>query len=403
MKHFGSLRLAAAFVTLAMIVGAGSPAVAADTYKLGYITDFSGPFVDTFKPVFQGFELYMKRVNAAGGINGHKVEIITRDDQLNAQRAASHARELITSQKVNSLWAMSMSSTLPGVYRVAKRNKVPAISSVSAIGMTLPPAAGYAYSTGNPFNVAGEVAGKLAAKLFPGKGRMTCVTIESAGGFAACAHTEASFKAQGFTVSKVFFSPRKVEFGPLGQKIAGTKPKLVVTHLPPRLTEGVMIHTRAGGYKGPMLMNNVSISEAGLIQGIEKAGSAEGVYTFSRYTLAHEETADLAEIKATAKKFGMNPDEIAVNHVIGWVNAKLASAALKKCGWPCSGEAMNKALANISVDMGKLTGGPITFKSNDHQGTSWWKVYKFDAGSNKFKPVTEWVAAPSTLQYKITK
>ena len=400
MKRMSTSVFAAFLCATGLATGLAAPA-AAESYKLGYITDLSGPFVDTFKPVLQGFELYMKRVNAAGGINGRKVEIVTRDDQLNAQRAAAHARELISSEGVNSLWAMSMSSTLPGIYKLAKRHKVPAVSSVSAIGMTLPPALDYAYSTGNPFNVAGEVAGKLASQLFPGKGRMTCVTIESAGGFAACAHTEASFKDRGFTVEKVFFSPRKVEFGPLGQKIAGTKPQLVVTHLPPRLTEGVMIHTRAGGYKGPMMFNNVSISEAGLIQGIEKAGVSEGVYTFSRYTLAHEETPDLAEIKATAKKFGMDPNVIAVNHVIGWVSARLAEAALKKCGWPCSGEALNKALGDISVDMGQLTGGPITFKGNDHQGTSWWKVYKFDGASKKFKPVTGWVAAPSKLQYKI--
>ncbi|MGH8590128.1 MAG: hypothetical protein ACREXX_12625, partial [Gammaproteobacteria bacterium] len=105
---------------------------------------------------------------------------------------ASLMRELVTSEGVNSIWSLSLSSTLPGVYALAKRLSVPAISSVSAIKSTLPPSEDYAYSTGSNFEVAGEVSGKLAIKLLPSRGKLMCVTIESAGGFAACGHTAAS-------------------------------------------------------------------------------------------------------------------------------------------------------------------------------------------------------------------
>lgn len=396
------LRISTAAV-LAIAALGGFEARAAEPYRLGYITDFSGPFVDTFKPVFQGFELYMKKVNAAGGINGHPVEIVTRDDKLNAQNAATHARELITGEKVNSLWAMSMSSTLPAVYALSKRMKVPAISSVSAIHMTLPPAEEYAYSTGNPFEVAGEVSGKLAAGIAPNKGTLVCVTIESAGGFAGCGHTEASAKAAGFQVEKVFFAPRAIEFGPLGQKIADAKPAVVVTHLPAGLAEGILINTRAAGYKGPVLLNNVSINEANMLKAMETAGYDREVYTFTRYTLAHEDHPAIEEIRKTAEKLGMKGSDVAVNHVIGWVQGMLAEAALKKCGWPCSGENLDKALTGISVNTGGLTGGPIAYTAEDHQGTSWWKLYKYEPAAGKFKAVSDWVEAPSKLQYTVEK
>lgn len=398
-----SYRLKIATIAALAITALGFEAKAAEPYRLGYITDFSGPFVETFKPVFHGFELYMKKLNESGGINGHAVEIVTRDDKLNAQNAATHARELITGEKVNSLWAMSMSSTLPAVYNLSKRFKVPAISSVSAINMTLPPAEEYAYSTGNPFEVAGEIGGKLAAQIAPNKGMLVCVTIESAGGFAGCGHTEAAAKAEGFQVEKVFFAPRAVEFGPLGQKIADTKPAVVVTHLPAGLAEGILISTRAAAYKGPVMFNNVSINEANMLKAMEKAGYDQEVYTFTRYTLAHEDHPAINEIRKTAEKFGMSASGVAVNHVIGWVQGMLAEAALKKCGWPCSGEDLDKALVGISVDTGGLTGGPIAYTTDDHQGTSWWKLYKYESAGGKFKAVSDWVEAPSKLQYTIEK
>lgn len=401
--RYGLKLATAAAIAVASLAMARGDATAAEPYRLGYITDFSGPFVETFKPVFQGFELYLKKVNDMGGINGHPVEIVTRDDKLNAQNAATHARELITGENVNSLWAMSMSSTLPAVYNLSKRYKVPAISSVSAINMTLPPAEDYAYSTGNPFEVAGEVSGKLAAQIAPNKGTLVCVTIESAGGFAGCGHSEAAAKAAGFQVEKVFFAPRAVEFGPLGQKIADAKPSVVVTHLPAGLAEGIMINTRAAGFKGPIMFNNVSINEANMLKAMQTAGYDQEVYTFTRYTLAHEDHPAINDIRKAAEKYGMSASQVAVNHVIGWVQGMLAEAALKKCGWPCPGEKLDEALRGISVDTGGLTGGPIAYTADDHQGTSWWKLYKYEPAAGKFKAVSGWVEAPSKLQYTVEK
>src|SRR5262245_51541125 len=154
-----------------------------EPYTIGYISDFSGPFVDTFSPVYDGFRAHVEKINAAGGVNGHSVKVVVRDDQLNATRAASFVRELATSESVNSVWSLSLSSTLPGVYEMAKRTGIPAISSVSAIKTSLPPAADFAYSTGSAFEVAGEVSAKLAASVLPTKGKLLCVTIDSAGGF----------------------------------------------------------------------------------------------------------------------------------------------------------------------------------------------------------------------------
>ena len=89
--------LCAAGIILALTVTkVAAIAQGAQLYTIGYVSDFSGPFVDTFSPVYDGFRAHIEKVNAAGGIDGHPVKIIVRDDQLNATRAASLVRELAT-------------------------------------------------------------------------------------------------------------------------------------------------------------------------------------------------------------------------------------------------------------------------------------------------------------------
>ena len=62
-------------VTAAAIIAcfAGfSAAQAQETYKIGYITDLSGPLAGSYTPTWEGFELYIKALNDRGGINGKK-------------------------------------------------------------------------------------------------------------------------------------------------------------------------------------------------------------------------------------------------------------------------------------------------------------------------------------------
>ena len=61
-----------------------------------------------------------------------------------------------------------------------------------------------------------------------------------------------------------------------------------------------------------------------------------------------------------------------------------------------SGDKLNAVLENIKVEMGSLMGGPIQFAPKDHYGTTWWRVYQYEANGKKFQPVSDWQEASST-------
>jgi hypothetical protein len=81
---------------------------------------------------------------------------------------------------------------------------------------------------------------------------------------------------------------------------------------------------------------------------------------------------------------------------MGWALATLMEASLRQCEYPCAGEKLNSVLENIRVDMGSLMGGPIHFTPKDHYGTTWWRVFQYDASTKKFSPASDWLEASST-------
>lgn len=396
MKKLSKLILVATVAAVAALPV--NAAQAADPYKIGYITDLSGPFRDAYAPVLEGFQLYMKQLNEKGGINGHPVNTLVRDDQLNATRSTSLAIELISGEGVTSLWGLSLSSTHAAVYQVAARYEVPAIANFSGIKSVLPPAAPYAYSIGHVFEVAGEASGKFAADLVGGKGKFVCVSVDSSGGIAGCAHTQAAAKSAGMETDRVLFPPTTTEFGAIGQTVAGKNPAVVVTHLGSAQVVGVLRSMRGAGYKGPLLIGAHGVPEADVIRAMKAADHEADSYIFSRFAVRDTEGEEMGQLKAAASKYGIKT-EFSNSHVMGWALAKVAEDSLRKCGFPCSGPKLNSVLEGSVIDPGSLMGGKIEFTAKNHYGPSVWRLYRYQGNSGKFVPATDWIKAPSELRY----
>lgn len=83
----------AAGVVASMAIG--GVASAADTIKIGVITDKTGNARFYAEPVLQGIMLAVKDVNASGGVLGKKIELVIEDDGNKPDVSASKAQKLI--------------------------------------------------------------------------------------------------------------------------------------------------------------------------------------------------------------------------------------------------------------------------------------------------------------------
>src|SRR5262245_26311063 len=365
------------------------------TYKVGYIADLSGPMQDNYGPIVEGFEFYVRELNARGGVNGVSVQIAVRDDQLDATRAASIAVELATSEGVNSIWGMSQTRTHLAVYQIAARNRVPATAMFSGIKEVLPPnPLPYAYSAGHVFEVAGEISGRLAAKVLNGKGKIICNSIEAPGGVAACQFAEGGAAAGGLETGTVLFPPTVTEFGAIAQRMMSMNPTMVIAHAGSGQNVGLIKALRGAGFDGPILMGSHGLNEAPLINALQGV-SLDKLQIVSRFASPDSPGKELDEIRAAAQKYGKKTP-ISTTTIMGWSLAKLMEASLSKCGYPCPGDKLNLVLENIKVEMGALMGGPVQFTPKDHYGTTWWRVYQYDTKEKKFLAASDWLEASST-------
>src|SRR6202163_941534 len=71
------------------------PAIAAkDPILIGYLPALTGPSSSTGIGINRGTQLAVDEINAAGGINGRQIELITRDTQSEPTKAVNGAAEL---------------------------------------------------------------------------------------------------------------------------------------------------------------------------------------------------------------------------------------------------------------------------------------------------------------------
>src|ERR1700676_2872992 len=91
--------------------------------KIGEINSYSGMAAFT-APYKNGLLLAEEEVNAAGGVLGRKIEIVTRDDGLKPEDAVRAANELLTSEKVALLAGGFLSNVGLALSDFAAQNKI---------------------------------------------------------------------------------------------------------------------------------------------------------------------------------------------------------------------------------------------------------------------------------------
>ncbi|CAA2100427.1 ABC transporter substrate-binding protein [Variovorax paradoxus] len=110
---------AASVVTLATAL---VPAHAQGVIKIGEINSYKAQpaFLEPYK---KGMELAVDEINAKGGINGKKIELISRDDNANPGDAVRVAEELISREKIDVLAGAFLSNTGLALTDFAKQKK----------------------------------------------------------------------------------------------------------------------------------------------------------------------------------------------------------------------------------------------------------------------------------------
>src|SRR5512134_3138733 len=104
---------------------AGSPSVVraqGAAIKIGEVNSYTAIPAFTV-PYRQGWQLAVEEINAAGGVIGRKLEVISRDDAGKPEDAVRIAGELVNNEKVALIAGTFLSNVGLAVSAFAKQNK----------------------------------------------------------------------------------------------------------------------------------------------------------------------------------------------------------------------------------------------------------------------------------------
>ncbi|WP_425066363.1 ABC transporter substrate-binding protein [Reyranella sp.] len=92
--------------------------------KIGHTGPYSGP-ASSYGQIGKTIEAFFKSVNEAGGVNGRKINFITRDDGYSPPKMVELVRQLVEQDKVLCLFNTLGTPTNTAIHRYMNQKKVP--------------------------------------------------------------------------------------------------------------------------------------------------------------------------------------------------------------------------------------------------------------------------------------
>jgi branched-chain amino acid transport system substrate-binding protein len=94
-------RIAAAAALLSIVCAAHGQPASSDPIRIGWMASLTGPLATAAIGINAGVKFAVDEINASGGINGRKLELLTRDTAGDPNKAANFAQQLVHADKVD--------------------------------------------------------------------------------------------------------------------------------------------------------------------------------------------------------------------------------------------------------------------------------------------------------------
>jgi branched-chain amino acid transport system substrate-binding protein len=337
-KKMQKIKILTTIIT-SVILMAGT--VQAATVKIGFNVPLTGFAAADGKSALNGAELAIEQANAAGGINGDKIELVVYDDQASPKEAVPIAQKLIEKDGVIAAISGSYSGSTRAAAGVFQEAGVPYIAAY-AVHPDITRAGNYVFRT----SFVGEVQGRAGAKLIGdtlGAKKVVVITLKNDFGKSLAAGLKQAASDYGINiVSEYEYSIKDRQFGPIVSKVKSDKPDAIYAS-GYFFTAGPLVsQLRAAGISVPIIGQEGYDSQ----KFIEIAGPAsEGtiITTSLNRDSSSAETKDF--IREFEKKSGHKSDMVAAS---AHTAVKVIVAALRKAG-TSSKSALRDAIAATSL------------------------------------------------------
>jgi len=351
------------FLLLAAIASAAcaEDGVTKNEIVIGMSNALSGPAAGLGTGVKTGALAYINKVNAAGGVHGRKIKLVSYDDGYEPDQAAAMTNKLIEQDKVFALFGFVGTPTSTAVLPAASKAGVPYIAPYTGAEFLRNPVNRIVYNVrASYFDETEGMVERLTKDLDIKK--IGVFIQDDAYGNAGKAGVNRALSKVGLSLAgEGRYKRNTVDVDAGLAALKGDAPEAVVMVGTYKACAEFVKKARAAGFT-PKFLN---VSFVGTADFIREAGAdSEGVYITQVVPPPADASSPLvkqyqADMKAEGKS------EFDFTSLEGHVDAVVLVEALKKAGPELTRASFLNAFENLSLDLGGLK---VAYSPTNHQG-----------------------------------
>ena len=372
---------------LLLFLLSASPALAQEAYVLGLSGALTGPNASVYAPVVEGIKLYVDTLNARGGVNGRKVNLLIQDNSGEPSKAAADVKRFLTQDNVAMVINTSLSSTYAPIIAETKRARVPLLFAGAVCPKEVYPPADELQFCTTAFTPGYDSRMALTAIQEMAKGPVRI-------GFAAMAipiaRAEMEYAAglarqKGMTPVETQISPPPApDYMPFATKLKDANPNWVFSWSPWVSQVKTFEALRRLGWQG----NYITIAHIPAEEELVRLKDP-GFIVYGTNALFQDNQPGHRDIREAAKnaKLSYSVEQMAE----GWIAGIAIEQALKNAGWPVTPEKLVASMNNLKVDLKGLREGGLEWtKGNHFRARQSYRVYRWDSSKNAIVRLRDW-------------
>ncbi|MBU1042379.1 MAG: ABC transporter substrate-binding protein [Proteobacteria bacterium] len=216
-------RAAAIILSLLTVLGCSKES---DTLKIGAVLSVTGPASFLGEPEKNTLLMLQDELNAKGGVDGRKVQVIVYDDESDVNKCVMAAKKLIEQDHVAVVIGPSISGNTLAIAKFFAPAKIPLVSCAAAEKI-VKPVDPWVFNT--PQLDRHAVGKILADAKKKGYTKLAIITVSDGYGQAGRAVLQDLIPAQGLTlVADEVFGPKDTDMSAQLTKIKGAGPDAII-------------------------------------------------------------------------------------------------------------------------------------------------------------------------------
>lgn len=365
MRQGGRLRYGWLLLCLLAGQALAEAGVFPDRVVLGMANALSGPAAALGTELRDGALACFARINAEGGVNGRRIELVSLDDGYEPLRSEAATRRLIEEHRVFALFGYVGTPTSAAAVRVAKRHHVPYIAPFTGAEFLRTPVSPLVFNVRASYYDEAEMLVRQAVDRLGLRRIAVAAQDDSFGDTVRAGINRAMYRRGASIVGEGRFRRNSSEVAAAVGRISAAAPEVVIM-VGGYVSVAAFVREYRRTGQAPLLMTVSFVGTAGFVR--EEGPAGEGVVITQVVPSPFDESHPLvARYRRDSEAFA--PGRTAgYGGLEGCLDALVFAEALNRAGR----EPDRKSLAAAFESMRgiRVAGIRVDYSANRHQGMS---------------------------------